>query len=282
MLQIPDTLLEAPEHRSIRLEDASITWYRVSPPPPPGRFLVTQPTLSFVRTGIKHLQPFAMSHPVVASAGSVVAMRAGIHTMTELSGTAGQFESIILSVSPTLLRGLLGSSEAPQERVPVATAAASPRVFELLDDLGSGSDASLRIREALLVASGAPAVRALLYAAASQWGASDAERLRAVMHSHCLTPLALPEYALLAAMSLSTFKRRFREVFGESPGRWLRQARLQHARWLLLAAQSSVTDACHGSGFGDLSNFIRAFRRQFGFSPRAYRTAHLKAVGDPA
>ncbi len=282
MPRIPEALLDAPEHRSLRLEDASVTWYRVAPPPPPGRFLVTQPTLSFVRTGIKHLQPYGEAHPVIASAGSVVAMRAGVHTMTELSGDEGAFESIILSVSPVLLRGLLGSSGASQKREAVATAAVPPRVYALLDDLGTGSDASLRIREALLVAASAPAVRELLYAAASQWGTSDAERLRAVMQSHFLTPLALPEYALLAAMSLSTFKRRFREVFGESPGRWLRQARLQHARWLLLTEQSSVTDACYGSGFGDLSNFIRAFRGQFGFSPRAYRLAHLSVSGSTA
>lgn len=280
MQQIPDSLLETSAHRSIQFTDASVTWYRVAPPPPTNRFLVTQPTLSFVRAGIKHLQPYGDKIPVVARAGSVAVMRAGVHSMTELTGDEGRFESIILSVSPTLLRGLLGHQMPAQEGVAVATAEAPPRIYALLDDLGSGPAAHLSVREALLVAASVPSVREILYAAASEWETSEADRLRAVMQAHFLTPLSLPEYALLSAMSLSTFKRRFREVFAEAPGRWLRHARLQHARSLLLSEHSSVTDACYQSGFGDLSNFIRSFRRQFGFSPRAYRAAHLNVSGD--
>lgn len=274
MRRIPDTLLEG--HPAVRGDGVSVIGYTPDSPPPPGRFLVRQPTLSFIRGGIKHLQPHGITEPLVAPAGTVVAMGSGVHLMTELLGTDDRYESIVVSVSPGVLRGLLGGVLKPVAKIPVAMAAMPPRVFELLREPMAPEEAERAAREALLVAAGSPEVRALLVAEACLWGGDDTERLRTVMQEHFHTPLAFPEYAALSGMSLSTFKLRFREVFEEAPGRWLRNARLQHARWLLLVQGLTVTDACYASGFGDLSNFIRMFRRQFGLSPRSYRAAQLE------
>lgn len=273
MKQIPASLQEGPQ-RSIVLPDASLTWYRARPDGPPGRFLVTQPTLSFVRTGMKHLQPHGAEEHLVVSAGSVVTMGAGIHVMTELGGGAPHYERTVLSVSPALLQSLLGARGGDSARTPAAVAPTPPRLCTMLSPPLSAPDADLWVREAVLVAAGLPRVRALLFREAARWGRTEVDRLRAVMQTHSLSPLSVPENAALSAMSLTTFKRRFREVFDESPGRWLARARLQHARWLIVVEQCSVTDACIASCFGDLSNFIRQFRRHFGLSPRKYRAAH--------
>jgi AraC-like DNA-binding protein len=270
-----------PAHTTLRLPDASVTWYVADPVPPPQRFLVTQPTLSFVRRGLKHLQPHGAASAEVVRAGTVVAMASGIHLMTELLGTHARYESVVVSVSPSLLRSLLGPGRDLGPRRSVATAPTPDRVLERLAQPLSSDDAPLRVREALLVAADAPPIRQLLYQEATHWGADDAERLRALMQTHLLSPLSLPEYAALAAMSLSTFKRRFRAVFDAAPGRWIHQARLQHARWMLMTEPTSVTDVCYASGFGDLSNFTRAFRRRFGLPPRAYRDAHAGLPADP-
>ncbi len=53
----------------------------------------------------------------------------------------------------------------------------------------------------------------------------------------------------------------------------------RHAARLLSDADRPITDVAYDVGFGDLSNFVRTFRRAAGVSPRAFRRA---ARGDRA
>jgi AraC-like DNA-binding protein len=92
--------------------------------------------------------------------------------------------------------------------------------------------------------------------------------LLAVMNTHCMTPLNLEQYAQLSGRSLSTFRREFAETFGMSPGRWLRQQRLQHAYFLLTHSDSTVTEVCFESGYQNLSHFIQAFKKAYGITPK--------------
>jgi hypothetical protein len=56
---------------------------------------------------------------------------------------------------------------------------------------------------------------------------------------------------------------------------------LRDAQWShdivnnLPVAATNARGRCSDSGFGDVSNFKRAFRTEFGMSPRAYR-AHMR------
>jgi AraC-like DNA-binding protein len=49
------------------------------------------------------------------------------------------------------------------------------------------------------------------------------------------------------------------------------RARLRHAALRLAAGPGKVLDVALDSGFGDVSNFNRAFRVEFGVSPRGFR-----------
>jgi AraC-like DNA-binding protein len=49
------------------------------------------------------------------------------------------------------------------------------------------------------------------------------------------------------------------------------RTRLRHAAMRLLADPERVLDIALDFGFGDVSNFNRAFRTEFGMSPRALR-----------
>jgi len=51
------------------------------------------------------------------------------------------------------------------------------------------------------------------------------------------------------------------------------RARLRKAALRLAAEPAKVIDIAFDSGFGDVSNFNRSFRAEFGVSPRAYRRA---------
>jgi AraC-like DNA-binding protein len=47
--------------------------------------------------------------------------------------------------------------------------------------------------------------------------------------------------------------------------------RLRRAAMRLVQEESSVLEIAFECGFGDLSNFNRSFRAEFGMSPRAFR-----------
>lgn len=79
--------------------------------------------------------------------------------------------------------------------------------------------------------------------------------------------LQLHHYARSANMSLSAFKRWFRNNMGSSPAQWVIGKRLERARYLLLHKQWSVTAAAFESGFHDVSYFIRRYRQHYGHTP---------------
>ena len=71
-------------------------------------------------------------------------------------------------------------------------------------------------------------------------------------------------------ISLSTLGRLFRVHLGTSPKAYLEDKRLALAR-ARMRAGARVNEACDAAGFGDLSDFIRSFRRRFGITPAVYR-----------
>jgi AraC-like DNA-binding protein len=67
------------------------------------------------------------------------------------------------------------------------------------------------------------------------------------------------------------FLRMFERVTGVTPHQFVMRARLREAAGRLVEEPAKVLDIALDSGFGDVSNFNRAFRREFGVSPRTYR-----------
>ncbi len=79
--------------------------------------------------------------------------------------------------------------------------------------------------------------------------------------------------ALAAAAGLSPFAylRAFQHLTGATPHQFLLRARLRRAAVRLATSPASVIDVGLSSGFGDVSNFNKAFRAEFGRTPTAYR-----------
>src|SRR5204862_456286 len=67
------------------------------------------------------------------------------------------------------------------------------------------------------------------------------------------------------------FLRTFERLTGVTPHQYVLRARLRAAATRLATEAGRVIDVALDSGFGDISNFNRAFRTEFGASPRAYR-----------
>ena len=83
--------------------------------------------------------------------------------------------------------------------------------------------------------------------------------------------LPLPVLAQRSGWSQSYFHRLFSRFLGESPKQYTQRVRLDRAAAELLATDASVLDVALDAGFRSHEVFTRAFRRQFGRSPRDYR-----------
>lgn len=86
------------------------------------------------------------------------------------------------------------------------------------------------------------------------------------------TPHDLRSLAQLARLSRYHFLRTFEGVTGTTPHQYLLRVRLQRAAFRLRTESTKILDIALGCGFGDVSNFNRSFRAEFGMSPRVYRT----------
>lgn len=91
--------------------------------------------------------------------------------------------------------------------------------------------------------------------------------IKEIMDNNFNYPMRLEEYARLSARSLSAFKRDFKEFYNTSPGRWLKNKRLELAKHLLLHTNKSVTEVAFESGFVNHSHFTRAFKEVYGTTP---------------
>jgi AraC family transcriptional regulator len=85
------------------------------------------------------------------------------------------------------------------------------------------------------------------------------------------TDTSLGRLAGEAHLSPYHFLRVFEHITGVTPHQYVLRTRLRHAAVRLLTEDARVIDVAIDAGFGDLSNFNRAFRAEFGVSPRAYR-----------
>jgi AraC-like DNA-binding protein len=84
-------------------------------------------------------------------------------------------------------------------------------------------------------------------------------------------PWTLAQLADEARQSRFHYLRIFQRVTGVTPHQFILRARLREAAARLLEDEDKVIEIALGSGFGDVSNFNRAFRTEFGVAPRAYR-----------
>ncbi|HYC08610.1 MAG TPA: AraC family transcriptional regulator [Steroidobacteraceae bacterium] len=104
------------------------------------------------------------------------------------------------------------------------------------------------------------------------------DRRRAVhaalwLDAHAREPLALERVAHECGVSAFHFLRLFARVTGVTPHQYVVRARLRRAARLLSQDACSIAEVAYEVGFGDLSNFIRTFRRAAGATPRHFRQA---------
>jgi AraC family transcriptional regulator len=241
---------------------------------PPARELHARYSVSYVRKGSFGYRVRGEAYELVA--GSVLLGRAGDEYACTHEHACGD-ECLSIQLAPKLAEaiglhvwcaGALPPLPALVVLAELAQAAADGR-----SDLGVDEAALLLAgRLAELAAGCAP--RPLK--------PSPRDRRRAVeaalrLDASAGEPVGLEESAAAAGVSAYHFLRLFAAVLGVTPHQYLVRARLRRAARLLAEEERPITDIAYDVGFGDLSNFVRTFRRAAGVSPRQFRRA---AKGD--
>lgn len=107
----------------------------------------------------------------------------------------------------------------------------------------------------------------------------DASGITTVIHTleqNLREPLDIDKLCRQACMSRSRLYVEFKKQLGCTPGEFHQQLRLKSAADAIREGQS-VTEACYGYGFNDLSHFSRRFSQFFGCSPSTFRKVNLPA-----
>jgi AraC-like DNA-binding protein len=92
-----------------------------------------------------------------------------------------------------------------------------------------------------------------------------------VIQKNLYANLSLEELSHLCHMSLSTFKRKFKEVYNESPSKYLNKKKINKSIELLKMNDLRISDISYDLGFESLTTFNRVFKQQTGKSPSEYR-----------
>lgn len=101
-------------------------------------------------------------------------------------------------------------------------------------------------------------------------------QFRRTIEQNLFNALSMEQLAFICNMSLSTFKREFKKEFGESPARYIKNKRLEHAASCLLRDQGPIATIAYASGFQDITTFSSSFHQKFQVSPSAYRSGQIR------
>lgn len=92
-----------------------------------------------------------------------------------------------------------------------------------------------------------------------------------IIQKNIYSNLSIQELAHLSNLSLATFKRKFTELYKASPAKYILEKKLEKSVHLLQFKTKQISEVAYECGFETVSNFDKAFKRQFGKSPSEYR-----------
>lgn len=83
--------------------------------------------------------------------------------------------------------------------------------------------------------------------------------------------LSLEELAHLCNMSLSSFKRKFKTLFNDSPATYIKNKRLEKAAEILKISKNRIAEIGYECGFSSTDLFSKSFKNKYGITPTEYR-----------
>ncbi len=106
------------------------------------------------------------------------------------------------------------------------------------------------------------------------------QRLDKILHfitTNYQRKISEEEVANKAGMATAAFCRYFKEKTGKGFSHFVTEMRIGYACKLLIENNFSICQICFESGFNNISNFNRRFKRQTGCTPGAYQQQFIRA-----
>ena len=91
---------------------------------------------------------------------------------------------------------------------------------------------------------------------------------------------SVQQLSRIALMSSSKLKRRFKEVYGMKLYEFYNYNRLSKAKNWIQTGETNIKDAAYRIGFSNLSNFSKAFRKEFGVLPSELKSKQTVVLPD--
>jgi AraC-like DNA-binding protein len=107
------------------------------------------------------------------------------------------------------------------------------------------------------------------------------QKINKVYHytiEHFREPISLEQVASLTSHSPAAFCRYFKTRTRKSYFQYLTEIRIAYACELLMEGDLDVTRVCYASGFNNLSNFHKQFKKVMRITPSEYRYQSLKKI----
>jgi len=83
--------------------------------------------------------------------------------------------------------------------------------------------------------------------------------------------LKIDDVARTFLLSRTYFCELFKKYTGKTFNEYMNDLRIAYAKKMLACSQCSITEIAYSSGFNDVTNFCRNFKKQMGLSPSEYR-----------
>ncbi len=92
-----------------------------------------------------------------------------------------------------------------------------------------------------------------------------------IINTHLFENISLEELTHLCDLSLSSFNRKFKKIYNESPKKYILNKRLHKAKELLSRSELRISEIAFDCCFEDPTHFSKSFSSLFGISPSEYR-----------
>lgn len=256
--------------------------YRFTEPTEPPWHEIRSLAIGIVAQGRKAVHADGRSE--VAGGFNYLVLRGHLHFTARVVTASPRepFLYLVLLVDPTLVQKI--SADMTPKGGDVIAAGDADGVVSPLDDELMG--AVLRFLRSLTLATDRR-VLAPLYLQELVYRVLEREQFARMLHfaqtadnpvaealrfidAHLAERLTVAGLAARVHLSPSAFTRTFREVTGQSPYQFVKDARLNRARELLFEERLGVAGVSRAVGYASPSHFIKEFRSRFGITPRGF------------